>query len=531
MAYGGRYGRIAEILGRHGLGFIIGAAGLQRWLPVHHGLLGHEARDQPYTNPEHLRLALEQLGPTFIKLGQILSTRPDLLPDPYRRELANLQDSAPPVSSAVIAELIEHELGDRASNLFAVFDDTPLASASLGQAHAGTLHDGSDVVVKIRRPRVVEQVEDDLEVLRNLVAHASRHWEAAADYDLEGIADEFAITLRAELDYLHEARNAERFAANFAADPTIRIPRIHWDTTTSRVITLDRIRGVKVNDLAGLDAAGLDRRAVADNAARAAAKMIFEDGFFHADPHPGNLFVQSDGRIGLIDFGMVGEIDERVREQLAALIVGLARQNARHVASSIAEMTSATRRINVSALAADLAPIIDGYGGRPLGDIAVGALIQAMQSVARRHHLALPRELALLAKTLVMAEGLARELDPELQFAKVIEPYARRLVAGRYKPNALTRRLRQAGVDLADVIADLPPQLSRLREVLDAGGPEVHLSAVELEPFITRVEAAGRRVAAAVLAAAVIRTIGDVLTASRGRPAGRHPRGLRANPR
>lgn len=306
-----------------------------------------------------------------------------------------------------------------------------------------------------------------------------------------GIAEEFADTLRAELDYLHEARNAERFAANFAASPTIRIPRIYWDTTTSRVLTIERIRGgIKINDVHALDAAGIDRRVLADNAARAVAKkMIFEDGFFHADPpHPGNLFVEPDGRIGLIDFGMAGEIDERLREQLAALLVALAGQNPRRVASAVAELSSTKGTINVSALTADLAPILQRYTGRALGgNIPVAALIHDVLAVVRQHHLKLQRELALQLKMLVMAEGLGgAELDPAFQLAAIIGPYARRLVAGRYSLDALARRFRQAGVDVLDVTAELPDQLRRLRDVLDAGGPEVHLRAAELEPFVGR---------------------------------------------
>ncbi len=302
--------------------FIGGVAGLQRWVPLHHGLLGHERRGQPYSTPEHLRLALEELGPTYIKLGQVLSTRPDLLPDNYRQELVALQDDAKPVAATQISEVIHCELGGPPSEVFASFELKPLASASLGQAHAATLRDGTEVVVKVRRPHVVEQVAEDLETLRNLAARASRRSDLAADYDLVGIAEEFAHTLRAELDYLQEGRNAERFAANFLNDPTVRVPRIYWETTTSRVLTLERMHGIKVNDVAALDAAGIDRAALASRAARIATQMIFQDGFFHADPHPGNLFVENDGGIALIDFGMVGEVDEQLRDRLGALLLG-----------------------------------------------------------------------------------------------------------------------------------------------------------------------------------------------------------------
>lgn len=512
-----RYRQIAETLARHGLGFLVGAAGLQRWLPFHRGLLGHERREQPYTNPEHVRLALEQLGPAFIKLGQILSTRPDLLPEPYRLELAKLQDAAPPVPSSVIADLISCELGDAPSEIFASFEPQPLASASLGQAHAATLPDGTDVVVKVRRPNVVETIEQDLEILRNLAVRASRRWEAAADYDLPGIAEEFARTLRAELDYLQEARNAERFATNFAADEGIHVPRVFWDTTTSRVLTLERITGIKVSDLAGLDAAGIDRPALAVRAAQATAKMIFEDGFFHADPHPGNLFIEPGGRIGLIDFGMVGEVDPQRREELGTLLIALASQDPRRVASAVADVADARGRIDLAALSRELAPVMKLSAGRTLAEIPVGALISELVAIVRRHHLQLPSELALLLKMLVMTEGLGVQLDPQFQLAQVIEPYARHLVAARYSPVAVARRLAQGGIDVLDIAAQLPDQLRRLQVVLDAGGPEVHLRASELDPIVDRLESTGHRVALAIVAAAVVRGLGDLVAAGPAR--------------
>ncbi|KDE97144.1 ABC-1 domain-containing protein [uncultured Mycobacterium sp.] len=508
-----RYRQIAETLTRHGLGFLVGAAGLQRWLPFHHGLMGHERREEPYSNPEHLRLALEQLGPTFVKLGQVLSTRADLLPEPYRRELARLQDAAPAVPGPVITDIVERELGAPPSAIFTSFGLQPLASASLGQAHAAVLADGTEVVVKVRRPDVVEQVEQDLEILRNMATRASHRWEAAADYDVIGIAEEFANTLRAELDYLHEGRSAERFATNFAGDENVHIPRIYWDTTTSRVLTLERIRGIKVSDLQALDAAGIDRPALAVRAARAVAKMIFEDGFFHADPHPGNLFIELDGRIGLIDFGMVGEIDQQLREKLGTLLIALARQNPRRVASTLADVSSVRGAIDLSALTTDLTPIIEPYEKEALGEIPVGTLIQDTLTVIRHYHLQLPRQLALLVKMLAMTEGLGVQLDPQFRLAQVITPYAKRLISQRYTPAAVAHRLTQAGADALDAVEELPDQLRRLQSVLDSGGPELHLKAAELDPVVDRLEATGQRLVVAIVTAAAVRTIGELAAA------------------
>ena len=505
-----RYQQITEILARHGLGFLVGAAGLQRWVPFERGLLGHEQRAEPYTNPEHLRLALEQLGPVFVKLGQVLSTRADLLPEPYRQQLSLLQDSTPPVPGRIITDLIVGELGHAPSELFAAFDEEPLASASLGQAHAARLADGTEVVVKARRPGVAAQVQEDLEILQNMAARASRHWEAAADYDLTGIAEEFATTLRAELDYLTEGRNTERFAANFADNDTIRVPRVFWETTTSRVLTLERMHGLKINDLAGLDATGTDRAALATRATGAVAQMVFRDGFFHADPHPGNLFVEPNGRIALIDFGMVGDIDEQLRDRLGALLLALVRQHPRRIATALVELTTSRRPVKLPALAEDLAPVVALYSGRTLGEVKVGNLIKEVLAILRRHHLQLPRELSLLLKMLLMAEGMGTTLDPQFQLGEVLRPYAHGLVLERYSPSAIAGRLSQAGADVVDLTAELPEQLRRVQAILEAGGPELHLRTVELDPLIDRLESAGQRLGLAILAAAFVRGLGDL---------------------
>ncbi|MGB3909579.1 MAG: AarF/UbiB family protein [Pseudolysinimonas sp.] len=241
--------QIRAILRRHSLGFLVGVIGAGSLVPFHHGLLGHRRRDRSYATPEHLRLVLEELGPAFVKLGQILSTRGDLLPPDFITELAKLQDAAPPVDIDEIRQTIHAELGAEPEMLFAWFDPEPLASASIGQAHAATLRDGTSVVVKVRRPGVVAQVEEDLEILQSLAARATQSWDFARDYDLPGIAAEFAVSLRAELDYLQEGRNAERIRANFAADDGVVVPRVFWEMTTKSVITLERMTGIKVNDL------------------------------------------------------------------------------------------------------------------------------------------------------------------------------------------------------------------------------------------------------------------------------------------
>jgi ubiquinone biosynthesis protein len=506
-----RYRQIAETLSRHGLGYLAGVFGLERRVPFHRGLLGHAPRVEPYTQPEHVRLALEQLGATFVKLGQILSTRSDLLGPEYQDELAKLQDAAPAVPGDTIRELVTRELGQDPGTVFASFETVPMAAASIGQAHAATLRDGTEVVVKVRRPGVVEQVEEDLEILKNLATHASRHWEAASDYDIVGLVDEFAETLQAELDYLREGRSAERFAANFAHDEEVHIPRVFWETTTSRVLTLERVRGIKVDDVEALDEAGIDRRALAELATRVTAQMVFEDGFFHADPHPGNFFVEPAGKLGIIDFGMVGEVDERLRDRLGALLVALAGADPDRITDAVLALSAAQRPVDRAMLRADLASLVARNEGRAVGEIRLGSLIEEALAIVRRHHLQLPRELALLLKMVVMNEGMAARLDPDFRLGDVLGPYARRLVARQLSPAAFARRLGQAGIDVAQLGAELPDHLRRLLAVLESSGLDVHLRADEIEPLVARAERLGNRLVAGVIAAAFIEGLAELM--------------------
>jgi ubiquinone biosynthesis protein len=293
----------------------------------------------------------------------------------------------------------------------------------------------------------------------------------------------------------------------------VHIPRVYWETTTTRILTLERIRGLKVSDLTALDEAGIDRPALAARASEVAAQMIFDDGFFHADPHPGNLFIEGDGRIGLIDFGMVGTVDAELRERLGVLLVALARKDPHRIASALARMATASGQVNLTLLAADMMPIIALYDGKALSEVPVGKLIREVLAVMRRRHLQLPREVSLLLKMVVMTEGMGVSLDPDFQLGTVVGPYAQRLVANRYSPTAVARALTEAGVDAMELVTQLPIQLRRLQAMLDAGGPEVHITSAELEPLMGRVETMVQRIVFGVVAAAFVRGVGELVSA------------------
>jgi ubiquinone biosynthesis protein len=380
------------------------------------------------TAAQHARVAIEELGPTAIKLGQILSARDDVLPPDWKHELARLQDAAPLVPPAAIRAAIAEELGHPLHESFDSFVDAPLACASIGQAHAATLPDGIDVVVKVRRPGVVEQVELDLDVIATVVLLLSRASRRVRSLDAMDLVDQFSTTLRHELDYLREANNVERFAANFAGDPDIRIPAVHHDLSTARVLTLERLRGFKVDDLDALTAAGIDHVALAQRATSLVLRSIFEHGFFHADPHPGNFFVEPDGTIGLIDFGMVGEVDAATRAALMGVLMALITSDAKPLVDAAMRLGISPESTDEDALTADLTELMTTHLSKPLGELGLGQVLSSVLAVVRRHRLRFPSNLALLAKTLAMCEGLAAHLDPQFRMTDAIAPYVTQLL-------------------------------------------------------------------------------------------------------
>ncbi len=533
-----RYRQIVDILARHGLGFLIGAHGPGTFLATHI----HHKRDralQPHiaransselsekdplasasfsTRPVHFRLAIEELGPTFIKLGQILSTRGDLLPAAYLEELAKLQDGAPPVPADAVRQIVLEELGCPLDEVFATFDLHPLASASIGQAHAATLRDGTEVVVKLRRPGVVEQVEEDLHILLDLAQSAERHWSGARYYDLLAIAQEFAQTLRAELDYVQEAHNVERFAANFAADLSVHIPCVYWETTTSRMLTLERIRGIKISDIHTIKKAGLDRATLAGHATRILLTMILDFGLFHADPHPGNIFVEPDGRIALIDFGMVGVVDKATQEFLVRLLLAISRRDAGQLADVVLDMSRSRLHVDRNALRRDMQRMLARYCDLPLGDVKLSVMLGELLTILRWNHLRLPPDLAMLVKTLGMSEGLGVQLDPNFNLMDVYIPYAEELMRRRFSFRQWTGQLMLAGIDAMEMTLALPRQLHHVLGDIERGGFEVNVQPQSFESYLQRMEQLTNRLILGILSAAF--TVGLALLVAAYHPSG-----------
>jgi ubiquinone biosynthesis protein len=502
-----RLAQVATVFSRHGAGYLLVRLGVDGLVPLHRGLLGHAARESPYTRPDHLRLALEELGTAPIKLGQVLSTRADLLPPEYVAELAKLRDRVAPVPAEVIREVIEREFGQPIEAIFARFDDEPLAAASIGQVHTASLFSGEEVVVKVQKPGVVEQVEIDLRLLLDLARTGQRRSALAKDYDFVAITEEFARTLRGELDYEREGRNADTFRRLFAGNRDVHIPRIYWPQTTSRVLTMQRLHGVTIDDLAALDRLGVDRHDLAVRSANLILTEIFEHGFYHADPHPGNFLVLADGAIGALDFGMVGRVGTRQKLDLLDLMAAMVDGDAERAVNAFEALGvagvagDAMRR---DELVRDVGYLLDRYVGRPLADLRFDEVTADIFATARRHHLRIPADMILLMKTLAMNEGVGRHLDPWFNASAVAAPFVRRIMRRRLRPAVWEPEIRHGLTDLARASLDLPGTLRRLTRQIERGEFTVTVRPRDLDEPLRRLEAMVNRLAMTVLVAAFV---------------------------
>ncbi|MHB8645224.1 MAG: ABC1 kinase family protein [Thermomicrobiales bacterium] len=460
-----RYREVVQILTRHGF-----AVRPQFW-PFGGGAYD-ESESVALRRPAELRQALEELGTTFIKLGQILSTRPDLLPPAYIAELQKLQDAVPAAPTVHITARIEEQLARPVDELFISFDPVPLAAASIGQVHAVTLPGGVDAVVKVQRPGVREQVALDLRIATR-IAHLMEsrlHLIERTGIDVPALVDEFAWTLRNELDYLREAKNAEVFQRNFAANPHLRVPAICWEYTTTQIITMERMHGLRIDDVVALEAAGHSPARIAEQSARIVLQEVFEDGFFHADLHPGNLFVLDGGVIGAMDFGMVGTIDEAMRTNLLFLLLAIVGQDADQIARYLYRLgVVGGGRTNHAFLLRDIRRLMAQYYGITLEELDVTALLNDLLALVRRHHLRLPPDLALLLKMLVMIEGLGRRLDPSFNVLAVAQPFGQEAIARLLAPERLLRQARQAAIQYGEMAMEFPGRLDRLLTQLERG--------------------------------------------------------------
>ncbi len=500
-----RYREIASVFIRHGFGELVDMLELLPYLSLPRRLLRRgEPAPSPLGVPQRLRLALEELGPTFVKLGQMLSTRPDILPTVYIDELTKLQDTVPPVPWGPIRAQIDAEFQRPLEELFPDFEPVPIAAASLSQVHAATLPDGTSVVVKVQRPNIQSLIETDLEILFDLARLIQERTPLGAVYDLLGIAEEFAITLRAELDFCREGRNADRFRANFVKEQYLHIPRVYWDFTTRRVLVLERISGIKFDDIDALDAAGYDRERIAMNAARMIIREVLVDGFFHADPHPGNFAVMPNEIIGAMDFGMVGHLSHRARSDLIRLYIVAVQLDEEGIVDQLIQMGVVSGNLDRAGLLRDIARLLRKYHGMPLETIRANEVIDDIMPVAFRHNLRLPSDLWLLGKTMAMMEGVGLKLCPDFDIFAVSEPYVQRFMRQMALPGNWGPPLIKGVNDWTALMRLIPRVSSQVLTRVEREGLEIRIDIKDLKQVLSRVDRQANRLSLSMLLAALI---------------------------
>lgn len=437
------------------------------------------------TTEARIRMAMAELGTTFIKLGQILSTRADLVGVALATELAKLQANVPADPVSVVRATIENELGMKVEELFDDFDDVPMASASIAQVHRARLKDGRPVVVKVQHPRIAERIRNDVDILAGLAELAEKYIEEIRPYQPRAVVKEFERTIMRELDFGRELRNIQRFIEFFAEDKSVRFPVPYPEFSTGKVLVMDLLEGRTVTEW-GKTAIGGGGGEIAKHGARVFLKMIFHDGFYHADPHPGNLLIPSSDVIGILDMGMVGQLTPAVREDMEDLLIAIAATNPEQLSAVLLRMCGTTGLSEPPGFGADVADFVGYYKGQPLDKLDISAALTEITEIIRNHHLVLPTSIAMILRVLIVLEGTSRLLHPEFKLAEVIEPFTERIIVERYSPMRQLRRLRAAAAEWQDLVATMPKQLRDILQKAQSGRVEIQLEHHHLEPSVNR---------------------------------------------
>jgi ubiquinone biosynthesis protein len=508
-----RLRQIATAMVRHGFGAYLERMRLR-------DVLGREAPPpgEPLPPPNRamaarFRQLLADLGPTFIKLGQILSSRPDLLPAHWVEELATLQDDCPPMPLAEVRREIERGLGRPVAELFASLDDEPLASASIAQVHRAVTHGGEKVAVKVQRPDARARIEADLSLLYELAHLLEAVVEETGVTTPSGVIEEFDRTIHEELDFGHEARNAQLMAQASTGRDMVVIPKVHAALSCPTVLTLDFVEGVKISDIR--TDAGYDLEQVARNVIEASFRQIFQDGLFHGDPHPGNILVLPDNRIALLDFGLVGRLSRQQQEALVTLMVSVALRDPETVARVLARIGVAEAHTSIADLRGDVNGILERYLGLKLDQIRTSTLLRELLDLSVRHKIRIPKQYATLAKASMTIEGIVRRLHPKLDVLEVGLPYAKELLLARFNPGDASTVVMRSLLKLQSLADDLPTQLAQILQDLESGKFRVAVSSEAIDRLGGHVRALGVMIVLGALAASF--TLGGlVLLAQHG---------------
>ena len=513
-----RYRQILAILFKYGFGDLIELLRIEQYVEVGLQLISRKRRDriERFSRAERVRMALEELGPTYIKLGQVLSTRPDLIPVDFINELSKLQDDVSPCPLSDVCGVIASELGHPPDDVFESFEETPLASASIGQVYRARLKDGEAVAVKVQRPGIRKIIEVDLEIMLHLATLMERHLEELAIHRPVRIVEEFAKVIEREIDYTIEATNMERVAREFLDDPTIYVPKVFRETTTARVLTMEYVEGIKVSQIDALERAGLDRKVITIRGANFYLKQIFNQGFFHADPHPGNIFVLSDNVICLLDFGMVGSVDRQTREEFVDLVDSVINQHENRVCQILLKLAVWDEEPDMQSLEKDVATFMGQHLHKPLKEIRIGKLLQDLLEIASRHRLGIPPDLFLMMKALGTIEGVALSLDPDFDMTAQTEPFIERVKLARFFPHRIAGDVFRIAGDLLQFTRQFPREVLEISRLIRQKKLTVKLDHQGLEDMLATHDRISNRISFSIIIASLI--IGSALIVISGTP-------------
>ena len=504
-----RYREIVGILWKYGFADVLRLVALQRFLGMEDATITlHEEGLLSKPLPERMRLALEELGPTFVKFGQIVSSRRDVVTDEYYVELCKLQDEVPPFPTDEARSIIADELGKPVSKLFKKFDGKPVGSASIAQVHAAQLPDGTKVAVKVQRPDIQEVIELDLAILLDLARFVERHVPEISGVNPIGVVLEFSSTMRKELDFNNEASNIERFGAQFANNRWIKVPTVFRESTTPRVLTMEFLSGYNIMDVPALKRAGINPAELSEHITELIYQQIFDHGFFHGDPHPGNLLVLPGGVTGLLDYGMMGSFSPLFRSSIAYLVAGLAEKNHQEMMGSILEMSEEGFAVNPGKMLSDVEAFSEQHLNQPLRDIKLGEVLNKLLEMLRNNHLRMKGSFYLGIKALTQVEDIGRSLNPDLNFVKLGEPYAIRQIEGKYHPARLFSLARKLFGESLDFLEDFPHDFRQLYQRIKHGKIDIPLQhkidPEGFEPLRKTLDSIANRLTNAILTASVL---------------------------
>lgn len=489
-----RLAKITQVAVKHGFGYFL----------VRFELVSSRLKQPPLESEkmgQRLRLLLEDLGPTFVKIGQLLSVRPDLVSPDIIFELEKLQDKVLPFSFDEVRQIFREDFEKEINEVFSRFEAKPIASASIGQVHLAYLEDGQKVAVKVQRPEARELIEADIDLLFFV---ANRVREKVGFIDVLGLTQEMADSLHRELDYRIEARYIDRFRHNFRDDSLVKIPLVYWPYTSRRVLTMEYVDGTKVSDLATPEKLGIDTYDLAVHGARAFMKQVLEDGFFHGDLHPANILITPDGRIAYLDFGIVGQVPEEARETIAQILMGIIRQDAELIVEKLAELGVKIPRELIPQMREELRDIIDHYYGRTLGEVQIDVIGREFLSLIYRNKIRIPKDYALLVKALVTIEGVAKKLYPQINILEVARPYVTQLIREKYGPTRLLKHWLEESEIYAWQLIDVPRQIHAVLSSLRRGEFQIRYQHQGLEKVADSIKQSSKLVAMAFLFGAFV---------------------------